>query len=49
MRDFHYSKRWTFAEMIKSRERGFIEPTFNRKTGHQMREGGASHSHNSDP
>ena len=45
------SKGGALDEMPYSREREFIEPTSSRKTVHQVRkvEGGASHSHNSDP
>ena len=33
----------------KGKEREFIEPISSRKTEHQMRERGPSHSHNFDP
>ena len=39
MRDSQDSKGRTLDEMPNSRERELIEPTFSRKTGHQVREG----------
>jgi hypothetical protein len=39
VRDSQDPKGGTLDEMPDSRERKFIEPTSNRKTGHQMREG----------
>ena len=37
--DSQDSKGWTLDEMPDSRERELIEPTYIRKTGHQMGEG----------
>ena len=34
------SRAWTLDKMPDSRERELIEPTSNRKTGHQVRETG---------
>jgi hypothetical protein len=39
MRDSRDSKGGTLDEMLYSREVELIEPTSNRKTGHQVREG----------
>jgi hypothetical protein len=41
VKDPQYSKEGTLDEMPNSRERKLIEPTSNRKIGHQMRERGA--------
>jgi hypothetical protein len=41
VRDFPGSKGGVLDEMPDSWERELIEPTSSRKTGHQMREGGA--------
>jgi hypothetical protein len=39
VRDSQDSKGETLAEMPDSLERELIESTFNRKTGHQVRDG----------
>jgi hypothetical protein len=39
VRDFQDSQGGTFDEMPNSRERELIEPTFSRKTRHQVRDG----------
>ena len=39
VRDSQDSKGRTLDEMLNHRERGFIELTSSRKTGHQMRKG----------
>jgi hypothetical protein len=39
MRHSQDSKGGTLEEMSDSRKREFIEPTFSRKTGHQVRDG----------
>ena len=39
VRDSQDSKGGTLDEMPNSRERELIEPTSNRKTGHQVRDG----------
>jgi hypothetical protein len=47
MTDSQNSQEGTFDEMLNSRERDLIEPTSSRKTGHQVRDGIAIHSHTS--
>ena len=49
VRDSQDSKKGTLDEMPVSREKELMEPTCSRKTGYQMKEGEASHSHSSDP
>ena len=49
MRHYQDSKGGTLDEMPDRMEREHMEPTSSRKTGHQMRQARASHSHNSDP
>ena len=39
VRDSQHSQGGTLDEMPNSRERGLIEPTSSRKTGHQVRDG----------
>jgi hypothetical protein len=39
VRDSQDSKGGTFDEMPNSRERELVEPTYNRKTEHQVRDG----------
>ena len=47
--DSQDSKRGTLDEMADSREKKLIEPTPNRKIGHQVRDGLSFNSHISDP
>ena len=49
VRDSQDSKGGTIDEMPDSKERELVEPNSSMKIGHKMRDGGASHSHNSDP
>jgi hypothetical protein len=49
VRHYQDSKGGTLDEMPDRMEREHMEPTSSRKTGHQMRQARASHSHNSDP
>jgi hypothetical protein len=49
VRDSQDSKGGTLDEIPDSRERELIEPTSSRKTGPQVRDVIAIHSHNSDP
>jgi hypothetical protein len=37
VRDYQDSKGRTLDEMPHSREREFVEPTFSKKTGYQVR------------
>ena len=39
VRDSQDSKGGTLDEMPYSRERELVEPTYSRKTGHQVRDG----------
>jgi hypothetical protein len=39
LKDYQDSKGGTLHEELDSREREIIDPTSNRKTGHQMRDG----------
>ena len=49
VRDSQNSKGETLDEIPPSKERDLTEPVSNRKAGHQMREGVASHSQNTNP